>query len=81
MRLQGDSFRKIARTLNAEKVPTPMDLSILRSEVYVGHMGQNKTDTVSYKNHKQVEKPKEEWSSFLSSHKQMRAERGAVYMA
>ena len=41
---QGDSFRKIARTLN---------------EVYLGHMVQNKTGTVSYKVHKQVSKPKE----------------------
>lgn len=91
MRLQGDSFRKIARTLNAEKVPTPMDFyymaegrtkpsrrgqswsgetvkSILRNEVYVGHMVQNKTGTVSYKNHKQVEKPKEEWIKVENTH-------------
>lgn len=91
MRLQGDSFRKIARTLNAEKVPTPMDFyymaegrakpsrrgqswsgetvkSILRNEVYIGHMVQNKTGTVSYKNHKQVEKPKEEWIKVENTH-------------
>ena len=31
--------------------------TILRNEVYLGHMVQNKTGTVSYKNHKQVSKP------------------------
>ena len=31
--------------------------TILRNEVYIGHMVQNKTGTVSYKNHKQVSKP------------------------
>lgn len=31
--------------------------TILRNEVYLGHMVQNKTGTVSYKVHKQVSKP------------------------
>ena len=35
--------------------------SILRNEVYVGHMVQNKIGIVSYKKYKQVEKRKEEW--------------------
>lgn len=42
--------------------------TILRNEVYIGHMVQNKTGTVSYKNHKQVEKPKEEWIKVENTH-------------
>ena len=91
MRLQGDSFRKIAAQLNAENVPTPMDFYymakgtpkpanrskawgaeavrlILRNEVYLGHMVQNKTGTVSYKNHKQVDKPQSEWIKVENTH-------------
>ncbi len=34
--------------------------TILRNEVYIGHMVQNKTGTVSYKNHKQASKPESE---------------------
>ncbi len=91
MRLQGDSFRKIAAQLNAENVPTPMDFYymakgtpksanrskawgaeavrlILRNEVYLGHMVQNKTGTVSYKNHKQITKPQSEWIKVENTH-------------
>lgn len=42
--------------------------SILRNEVYLGHMVQNKTGNVSYKIHKQVEKPKEEWIRVENTH-------------
>ncbi len=91
MRLQGDSFRKIARTLNEEGVPSPRSFyymaegrpnlrgetpywndvtvkTILRNEVYLGHMVQNKTGTVSYKVHKQVSKPKEDWIKVEHTH-------------
>lgn len=91
MRLQGDSFRKIARTLNEEGVPSPRGFyymaegrpnlrsetpywndvtvkTILRNEVYLGHMVQNKTGTVSYKVHKQINKPKEEWVKVENTH-------------
>ena len=91
MRLQGDSFRKIARTLNEEGVPSPRGFyymaegrpnlrgetpywndvtvkTILRNEVYLGHMVQNKTGTVSYKVHKQVSKPKEDWIKVEHTH-------------
>lgn len=91
MRLQGDSFRKIARTLNDEGVPSPRGFyymtegrpnlrgetpywndvtvkTILRNEVYLGHMVQNKTGTVSYKVHKQVSKPKEDWIKVEHTH-------------
>ena len=91
MRLQGDSFRKIATQLNAEGVPAPRTFyymaegrenprnetpywndvtvkTILRNEVYIGHMVQNKTGTVSYKNHKQVDKPKDEWIKVENTH-------------
>ncbi len=91
MRLQGDSFRKIARTLNEEGVPSPRGFyymaegrpnlrgetphwndvtvkTILRNEVCLGHMVQNKTGTVSYKVHKQVSKPKEGWIKVEHTH-------------
>lgn len=42
--------------------------AILRNEVYLGHMVQNKTGNVSYKIHKQVEKPKEEWIKVENTH-------------
>lgn len=41
---------------------------LLRNEVYIGHMVQNKRGTVSYKNHKQVDKPKEEWIKVENTH-------------
>ena len=41
---------------------------ILRNEVYLGHMVQNKTGHISYKNHKQVPKPKEEWIKVENTH-------------
>ena len=91
MRLQGDTFRKIAKTLNEEGVPSPRGFyylaegrpnlrgetpywndvtvkTILRNEVYLGHMVQNKTGTVSYKVHKQISKPKEEWVRVENTH-------------
>lgn len=91
MRLQGDSFRKIARTLNEEGVPSPRGFyymvegrpnlrgetpywndvtvkTILRNEVHLGHMVQNKTGTVSYKVHKQISKPKEDWVKVENTH-------------
>ncbi len=91
MRLQGDSFRKIATQLNAEGVPASRTFyymatgrenirskspywndttvkTILRNEVYLGHMVQNKTGTVSYKNHKQVDKPQSEWIKVENTH-------------
>lgn len=42
--------------------------TILRNEVYLGHMVQNKTGTVSYKNHKQVSKPESEWIRVENTH-------------
>jgi len=42
--------------------------SILRNEVYLGHMVQNKTGNVSYKIHKQIPKPKEEWVRVENTH-------------
>ena len=91
MRLRGDTFRKIARTLNEEGVPSPRGFyymaegrpnlrgetpywndvtvkTILRNEVYLGHMVQNKTGTVSYKVHKQISKPKEDWIRVENTH-------------
>ena len=91
MRLQGDSFRKIATQLNTEGVPAPRTFyymstgrenirskspywndttvkTILQNEVYLGHMVQNKTGTVSYKNHKQITKPQSEWIKVENTH-------------
>ena len=42
--------------------------TILRNVVYLGHMVQNKTGTVSYKNHKQVSKPESEWIRVENTH-------------
>ena len=42
--------------------------SILRNEVYIGHLVQNKTGHISYKNHKQVSKPREEWIKVENTH-------------
>ena len=42
--------------------------TILRNEVYLGHMVQNKTVTVSYKNHKHVSKPESEWIRVENTH-------------
>lgn len=41
---------------------------LVRNEVYIGHMVQNKRGTLSYKNHKQVDKPKEEWIKVENTH-------------
>jgi DNA invertase Pin-like site-specific DNA recombinase len=41
---------------------------MLRSEVYIGHMVQNKRGTLSYKNKKQVDKPKEDWIKVENTH-------------
>ena len=91
LRCQGYSYRKIATTLNAEKVPTPTTFyymrqgkpnirkdgdfwapttvkAILRNEVYLGHMVQNKTGNLSYKVHKQIAKPESEWIRVENTH-------------
>ncbi len=46
----------------------PTVKSILRNEVYLGHMVQNKTGNVSYKVHKQVPKPESEWIRVENTH-------------
>lgn len=42
--------------------------NILCSEVYIGHMVQGKVGTVSYKNHKLVSKPEEQWVRVENTH-------------
>lgn len=42
--------------------------TLLRNEVYIGNMVQNKHGTVSYKNHKLVEKPQSEWIRVENTH-------------
>ena len=42
--------------------------AILQNEVYIGHMVQNKTGNVSYKVHKQVDKPEAEWIRVEGTH-------------
>ncbi len=42
--------------------------AILRNEAYIGNMVQNKSGTMSYKNHKTVCKPKEEWVKIEDTH-------------
>ncbi len=42
--------------------------AILRNEAYIGNMVQNKSGTMSYKNHKAVNKPKEDWVRIEGTH-------------
>ena len=42
--------------------------AILQNEVYIGHMVQNKTGNVSYKVHKQMDKPESEWIRVEGTH-------------
>ena len=46
----------------------PTVKAILRNEVYLGHMVQNKTGNVSYKVHKQIAKPESEWIRVENTH-------------
>lgn len=41
---------------------------IIRNEVYIGHMVQNKRGTLSYKSKKQIDKPKEDWIKVENTH-------------
>lgn len=41
---------------------------ILRNEVYMGNLVQGKKTYVSYKNHKQINKPKDEWTYSYGTH-------------
>ena len=41
---------------------------ILKNEAYIGNLVQSKVGTVSYKNHKLVSKPKEEWIRAENTH-------------
>jgi DNA invertase Pin-like site-specific DNA recombinase len=41
---------------------------IIRNEAYIGNLVQSKVGTLSYKNHKQVSKPKEEWVRAENTH-------------
>ena len=41
---------------------------LLRNEAYIGNMVQNKTGTVSYKDHSQISKPKEDWIRVFNTH-------------
>jgi hypothetical protein len=91
MRIQGYSFRKIAKALNEDGIPNPRNLHyalkgetnprkqtehwndltvavILRNEVYLGNLVQNRTGCVSYKVHKQIKKPEEEWIRVNNTH-------------
>lgn len=41
---------------------------ILQNEAYVGHMVQGKSGTISYKNHRLVNKPEEQWVRVENTH-------------
>ena len=43
--------------------------NILTNETYIGNLVYNRTGSISYKNHKQVAKPKEEWIIVNGTHK------------
>jgi len=42
--------------------------NILTNETYIGNLVYNRTGSISYKNHKQVSKPKEEWIIVKNTH-------------
>ena len=42
--------------------------SLIRKEVYIGHMVQGKTGTMSYKSRKLVQKPEDEWIRVENTH-------------
>ena len=42
--------------------------TILRNEAYIGNMVQNKRGTLSYKNHKSISKPADEWVRIEGTH-------------
>ena len=41
---------------------------MLQNEAYIGNLVQNKTGNISYKNHREVPKPKEEWIRAENTH-------------
>jgi len=43
-------------------------MNLMRNEVYIGHMVQCKTGTISFKNRKQVDKPEDEWIRVDNTH-------------
>lgn len=47
---------------------SPTVKTIIRNEVYIGHMVQNKCGTISYKNHTRKMKPKTEWVKVENTH-------------
>ena len=42
--------------------------AIIKNEVYIGNLIHGRTGTVSYKNHKQINKPEEEWIRAENTH-------------
>lgn len=91
MRASGMNVKKIAETLNNEKIAVPSDYyyqqqgkpnpyytehlwssgtvkRLLRNPVYLGHLIQLRTTTVSYKNHKVVKKDESEWAVTENNH-------------
>ncbi len=83
MCIEGNGPRQIARTLNAEKIPTPSIHSrgnglkqwdhrsvcdILERLEYVGHTVNFKTTKKSYKCNKRIDLPKENWQVFENTH-------------
>ncbi len=42
--------------------------NVLTNETYIGNLVYNRTGSISYKNHKQVSKPKEEWIIVKNTH-------------
>lgn len=85
------NVKKIAETLNNEKILVPSDYyykhqgkpnpyftehlwsagmvkRLLKNPVYLGHLIQLRTTTVSYKNHKVVKKDESEWAVIENNH-------------
>ncbi|MDL2274032.1 recombinase family protein [Oscillospiraceae bacterium OttesenSCG-928-G22] len=43
-------------------------MRLLKNEVYIGHMVAGKQSSISFKNHKQIAKPKDEWIRVENTH-------------
>ena len=59
---------RAARYGNSTKWSQDTIAKVLRNEVYIGNLVQGKKTYVSYKNHKFIVKPKEQWTTSYGTH-------------
>ena len=72
MRSQGMTMRHIAMTLNDEHISCPSDYKFAKmnrpNPIYIGDMAQQKSTSVSYKNHKRLLNDTSEWVVVENNH-------------